>query len=146
MIRSRRSLRCLLAILNSEPPAPPEAVPNLTRREVRSIAILWGIPLLPLVTFMIEWGAAWATLGHIPVPMVDDPKYISGLCSILHFFTLLSFVLTIPAEVVGAFAYLVAWGAKLRSFLVAFIGVGMSFGVFAVLDKFPYDALGWWFD
>lgn len=132
--------------MNSGFPEPPDAVPNLSRSELRGIVIAWGIPLLPLFTFTLEWCVAWITLGHIPVPMVNDPNSISGLCSLFHFVTTVAFVLTIPAGVVASLVYLLAWGAKPRSFLVAGMGVGMSFGVFAVLDKFPHDALAWWFD
>lgn len=132
--------------MNAPFPELPEAVPSISRKEVRGIAILWCIPLLPLLAFVIEWCAAWATLGHIPRPAIDDPKSISGLCSALHLVTTLLFILVIPAGVITALGYLLAWGPKLRRFVVAGIGAGMSFGVFAVLDKFPYDALGWWFD
>ncbi len=132
--------------MNPAAPERPGTLPFLSAKELGGIAIFWSIPLLPLLTFTVEWLVAWATLGHIPVPGVNDPKYISGFSSFLHSLTALSLLLVVPGGVIAALVYLLCWGSGFRKLSVAAIGAGMPFGVFAALDKFPYDAFGWWFD
>ncbi|WP_435008639.1 hypothetical protein P12x_005849 [Tundrisphaera lichenicola] len=36
-------------------------------------------PLLPIIALYTTWAAAWYSLGHLPRPSLDDPKYIGPL-------------------------------------------------------------------
>ena len=42
-----------------------------------------GYPWLGLALIYLAWLAAWATLGHRPIPLKNDPSYINDLVSIL---------------------------------------------------------------
>jgi len=123
-----------------------EAPAHLSRFDARLIFGTWACATLPLALFLLEWGVAWITLGHIPRPMADDPKSISGLCSFLHALTTLSFFLAVPVGLLAVAACVVRAQTSRRMFAAAGIGLVMIAGSFAVLGQLPYDAMGWWID
>ncbi|QJE97857.1 hypothetical protein [Luteolibacter luteus] len=103
-------------------------------------------PTVPVLAFLIEWLIAWATLGHIPIGGVDNPKSISDLSSVLHLITTLSLLGFLPVSAFSLFACAVKWGVCRKTVIVEALTIAMVLGTFAVLGQFPHDAMGWWMD
>ena len=58
----------------------------------------YSYPALYIASLYLTWFVAWASLGHMPRPNLDDPKYIGLLVDIPYFLSM--FLLT---GVPGAF-------------------------------------------
>ncbi len=123
-----------------------EAEPRLTRSSALALLLVWGIPVLPVILFILEWLVACATLGHIPIGGLEDPKSISAFSSILHSLTSLSLLLFVPMQLIVIRASWSAWKSATVALAVCGSGILMMIGSFAVLGAFPWDAMGWWLD
>lgn len=135
------------AAVSSDEISPVKLPPaRVTKSDLPFILVAVLPPIVPVLAFLIEWLVAWATLGHIPVDGVDDPKSISSLCSILHLLTLLSLVGFLPVSALAVFACAVRWGISRKTFIIEGMIFAMVVGTFAVLAQFPHDAMGWWLD
>jgi len=53
-------------------------------------------PLFLVVLLYGEWLLAWWILGHMPIPSLDDPKYIDG-SSWMHPVVALALLVSVPA-------------------------------------------------
>jgi hypothetical protein len=62
----------------------------------RSALFAWTIaytyPLLAAICFYSSWLVAWVMLGHVPRPMLDDPKSIGGIMDFAYLISLLSII------------------------------------------------------
>ena len=81
---------------------PGAVQPSSPRRLGRTgwAAILlagWG--WAGMAALLAHWLVAWAVIGHAPVPMLDDPKYIGGgLMRAAHTLSILMLIGMIPAQ------------------------------------------------
>lgn len=123
-----------------------DAAADDTPRGVAISLMIVVPPLLPIVFFLIEWGVAWITLGHVPRPMFDDPKSISTTSDVLHLFTGLSLFAAVPLCAVGVIGVFVQWGASWKAVVMTGLGAFLCFGTIAILGNLPWDAFGWWMD
>lgn len=130
------------ALSSSENPPPR----GFTRGDLPFLLLAVVPPILPVVAFLIEWLVAWVTLGHIPIGGVDDPKFISPLSSVLHSITAIFLLGFLPLSALALLACAVKWGICRRTFIVEAVIIAMVIGTFAVLGRFPHDAMGWWLD
>lgn len=81
------------ALASIQENVPPQVSPH------RGAAILaWGYPVLLWGSMIVPWLCAWAILGHMPRPSVDDPKDVLGL---FYSLTLLP-ILIMPIAMVAA--------------------------------------------
>ena len=124
---------------------PAHPIPSLSGDDLRLAAILWSIPLIPGLFFLIEWLVAWATLGHMPEPIVDSPMKISTFSSILHRLTALSLFAVFPAIAIGSGLCLLRWGMGPRTLAVAGIALMMGIGLFAAIVQVSFEAFEWWY-
>ena len=87
--------------------APVEAGTVRLRRApyFKSKLILWCYPLCFLSMVYGTWLIAWASLGHMPIPGRNDPKYINTLVSSLYTLTIVS-VIGLPVMFLTALVYL----------------------------------------
>jgi hypothetical protein len=107
------------------------------------------LPLLVAATLYGEWLLAWASLGHRPVPSLDDPKYIDS-STWLHTVTGLMLVSAMPMAFVGLALNLthgivnrLPWPRFVLRIVVPLVLWGT---LFAVLRADPGDVVYWWLD
>src|SRR4051794_33949091 len=65
--------------------ASPRPRPRWWRRLLLAVSLY---PLMVLILLYATWGAAAISLGHVPIPSLDDPKYINVVVTALHHLTL----------------------------------------------------------
>src|SRR4030095_14242465 len=65
--------------------------PNSRFVEIKGIgAVAWVFstyPILLVLSLYVTWALAWLSLGHLPRPSQDDPKYINSQVSCFHLAT-----------------------------------------------------------
>jgi hypothetical protein len=122
------------------PPAP-----WTRRRTVGAVAsLLWCVS--PVLLLGLEWGIACLTLGHPPVPMIDDPKFISPLSSLLHAVTALSLVTILAAPFTLRFVWLRHSIRNRQTILIAVACFLLPIASIFIFRADPFDIVGWWFD
>lgn len=104
-------------------------------------------PLIPGLMLWATWVAAGLQLGHTPVPMVDDPKRLTGVASALYVFTfvtLTGLVYWFPAMLILSAAHAlkgrrhdrVSWA------IVALLGCFLTLGAGFIFIR---STMGNWF-
>ena len=88
----------------SSPYLAPSHVPHLPAWSlVRETARRYGgwmclfSPVIAALPLYATWAVAWGTLGHIPRPGFDDPKYISDVVSTFYSVAMIGLIAVLPA-------------------------------------------------
>jgi hypothetical protein len=108
------------------------------------ISLLLGVA--PILFILLEWAVAWWTLGHRPVPMVDDPERVGGLVPFLHglsAFSLLSLILIFPW---ASLHWIGRHGSSRTGQLVALGCFLLPLSTLVVLRFSSFEPIGWWLD
>lgn len=127
----------------SKAPSPPGSRRNL------QVGLVWmaGFACLPSLLLGIEWLTATASLGHPPIPSVNDPKSISPLSGALHNLTAISFPVALFG-VLGSGGLTLSHRSPTKHRLtVVFSALFFLVGSIALFFGVPSDDLiGWWLD
>ena len=106
-------------------------------------------PLFPVLALYVEWLLAWSVLDHIPVPGLDDPKYIDGATWMypIVYLAILGLVPVIFIAIGTNLHYVVTrpmhWrrrGIRILSFLVLWLGMVV------LIAWDPGRVIYWWLD
>ncbi len=116
-------------------------------------AAVYLFPVWMLLSFYFTWLVAWGELGHRPVPMKDDPKYIGGLMSVFQYLPGL-FVMIAPAALpIGLVASFFCprrprnTMARIgHGILLALLYIGLTTAVIVTLRTDSGRIVEWWFD
>lgn len=128
--------------MNSAPSQPEPWTRRRTQLALGSVAL----SALPLCAMIAEWAAATLTLGHIPRPMLDDPKSISLLSDVLHALTGLSLA-ALPVLTLGILPLWVSPKGRTRTMVfVGFACLPLPLTAITLWFVSPFDFAGWWFD
>jgi hypothetical protein len=108
------------------------------------ISLVLGVA--PLLFIFLEWSVAWWTLGHRPVPMVDDPKGIGGVVPVLHWtskISLLSLILIFPW---ASLHWIGRHGGSRTGQMVALGCFLLPLSTLVVLCISNFEPISWWLD
>ena len=136
-------------------PTSSEGVDDAPRWS-RAIRLAWVIayfyPLHLLIAMYGSWLGAWMTLGHMPRPMLDDPKSIGGLMPfVIHGPEVLLVALPVatPLGLAASFFLLGrrrgVWSIVSR-FLLAVLYITMCVVAIMILRSDPGRVVEWFFD
>ena len=138
-------------VLSSERTKRASARPQRSERLLLLGA--YSYPVLVVVSFYLTWFVAWAVLGHMPRPNLDDPKYIGLLVDIPYCVcTLLLMgvpgVMPLSALMAPiALARQAAPGARLARGLIALSALILLWAAALwFLHADPWDVVTWYFD
>lgn len=125
--------------------APPERRPWSTAHSLGAAAsLLLGVA--PVLLIGLQWGVAWLTLGRPPRPMLDDPKFISPLVTVLG--VIAGFCLALLP--VQPFLLPLLWWRIARETpqwkLIALGCVVLPIASVVILRQDPFSIVTWWFD
>jgi hypothetical protein len=110
----------------------------------------WLYPIALIASFYATWAIAWAMLGHMPRPSMDDPKYISGWVDVPYTTTLL-LMIGFPAALVGAVSW-TAWTgvqqklSRLTKASVLILLITLWIGTISFLRADPWQVVYWFGD
>jgi hypothetical protein len=118
--------------------------------------LLWALAYLYPINFLCAfygaWLFAWATLGHMPRPMFDDPNSIGGLMPLVNLFIAIVFMampVLAPLGLVASFFLPLHpsnnWRVAMRCIL-AVIYVGLCFIALQIFWADPWRAVEWYAD
>jgi hypothetical protein len=121
----------------------------------RSALFVWTIaytyPLLAAICFYSSWLVAWVMLGHVPRPMLDDPKSIGGIMDFAYIvatLSIISFPILTPLFLCSSFFcplrfsnHQVAQGLTL-----AIVYICMSAAIAMTIWYDPGNVVEWWLD
>ncbi len=115
--------------------------------------LLWGFaylyPIYALVAFYGTWLVAWATLGHMPRPSLDDPKSIGVVIRIVYFVSMIplsSGSVLGPLGLIASFFLPLNKNVKRRvamRCLLAVIYIAGCFITLQILWADPYQVVKW---
>jgi hypothetical protein len=106
-------------------------------------------PLIAVGMLYVQWILSWYMLGHKPIPLTDDPKYING-ASWMHLITTVALLGVIPAGF-SALAFNIAHICRQRS-SAAQVSIrlctlaGLWLGMFVTLARDSDSIMEWWMD
>lgn len=125
-------------------------LPN-SRWTVFAWSVAYFYPLIATACFYSSWLLAWVCLGHMPRPMLDDPKFIGG---VMDFAYLLSMFALVSLPVLTPICFASSFFCPLRFvrnrvnkaaiFAIAYIAVAV--GLFLLLRLDPGHVVEWLFD
>ena len=131
----------------------PPAKIGLEKRGSKLWLPLYLFPLWLLFAFYGSWLVAWFDLGHQPIPMRDDPKYIGGLSDIMLWISMFIVMITplaLPLGLIASFflpgKFRTRGGRALRGVLLAVIYLMASAAIIYLLRSDPGRVVEWWFD
>ncbi len=83
--------------------------------------LIWTYPVAFPASLIATWLVAWAHLGHVPRPMIDDPKSMGRVVSTFHTITIVM-MCGVPGVAVTGFIFLLlqsgrTWLQRLSSTL-----------------------------
>ena len=99
-----------------------------------------------MLLLALEWAVACLTLGRPPIPMIDDPKSIGPISSLLHPITGVFLVTIIAVPFTLPLAWLHRSLRSRQSVLIAIACFIFPFGSMFILRADPFDIVEWWFD
>jgi len=124
-----------------------ESTAILGRGLIQTLIWLLAFACAPTVFLGIEWSVAYQTLGHAPIPSIDDPKYISSLSGVLHTATFFVLLGSVPAQLVTLGLYIRSRPSLRHLFATIAAFVFLAIGTFALFGRAtPDDLMTWWFD
>ena len=106
---------------------------------------VWIYPIAVLAFLYMTWLTAWAVLGHVPRPNLDDPKYISWLVDGPYLVAMLLMQCAPAAMLLGLI--FAAPNSEIRKKLMRTIALALLWA--AVLGVLRLDPLGvatWFMD
>ena len=110
----------------------------------------WFYPFALLWFLHATWLIAWGVLGHRPLPMIDDPKYISVWVDVSYFITVLLLVAFPVAFLAGFPVILFSKPKRAGGVLKATLRVGSYLAIWAVtvlmLRADPMRIIYWFMD
>lgn len=110
-------------------------------------AIAWTYPLALIVSLLAAWLTAWAMLGHLPRPSLDDPKYIGWQVDISYTIAGILLIGCPAAALVGLMIECIAehgsWFVRVASCLMF---VGLWTATIYLLRWDPFRIVEWFFD
>lgn len=124
--------------------------PRLSRLQLFWTLASWLYPIVLIASFYATWAIAWAMLGHMPRPSMDDPKYISGWVDVPYNITLL-LIIGSPAALVGGVSW-TAWSGVQRQLSrptkasALTLLITLWIGAISFLRVDPWQAVYWFGD
>ena len=109
-------------------------------------------PVWLLGSFYSTWLIAWIQLGHLPRPMLDDPKSIGGVMEIAYFVSgilVMTMPVLTPIGLIASFFCPISTRRTARYALkaaLAVLYVALCALVLLTLRTDPGRVVEWWFD
>ena len=130
---------------------------SVMARSTRSFAVnalllgLYCYPLIAVLSIYICWMIGWAMLGHPPVPMRNDPKFIGGAMNGAYFCTALVWMATpfiAPAGLAAAWFCPIAPNRRSNTIIAYSIAgyVALYIVAYFVLLIDPLSVFEWYCD
>lgn len=112
---------------------------------------LYCYPVCAASCFYATWLVAWFCLGHLPRPMLDDPKYIGGAMDVAYPLSVIvvsSVPLLTPIGFVASFfsPMRVIKNGVQQGFVLAAIYVAVCVTLVALVRHDPGRVIEWWID
>ncbi|MEI7458602.1 MAG: hypothetical protein WCK15_04285 [Pirellula sp.] len=124
---------------------------SVSRSALFGWTIVYTYPLLAAICFYSSWMVAWVMLGHVPRPMLDDPKSIGGIMDFAYLvatLSIISFPILTPLFLCSSFFcplrfsnHQVAQGLTLA---LAYIWLSAAIAITIWYD--PGRVVEWWLD
>jgi hypothetical protein len=137
--------------VSSNEPLSDDAATTPTQLKLIVWLVAFFYPVFAALCFYTSWIVAWICLGHVPRPMLDDPKNIGGVMDLAYSVSVFAFfsapILT-PVCFVSCFFSPIRFirnGLMQRLFL-SFVYLALCAAVFATIRFDPGRILEWWFD
>ncbi len=118
---------------------------------IKGTQIFLIFPIVLVLSFYFTWLAGRISLGHWPIPHIDDPKSIRGFWMWTYDLTAILFYIGIPASFLYAIVSLIRclitnstnWRNRVAEVIVGF---SLFVLVFVVLRWDPSNMMEWFFD
>jgi len=124
----------------------------VTRYRLAIWLLAYLYPVWLLGSFYSTWLIAWIQLGHLPRPMLDDPKSIGGIIDIAYFVTgilVMAMPVLTPIGLIASFFCPISTRRTARYALkaaLAVLYVALCALVLLTLRTDPGRVVEWWFD
>lgn len=159
---SRRSLTLVpeTAMSNANPYLVSKIKPERGPSDFASRAlfvkwIIWLVaffyPVIAAICFYSSWLVAWVCIGHMPRPMLDDPKSIGG---VMDFAYLISMLALLSAPVLTPLCFFSSFSRPtqttrsrwLERICLPIVYIAICGSIYATIRFDPGRIVEWWFD
>jgi hypothetical protein len=145
--------------------ANPYISPNISSLDCKSetpeapivykMAVAWAFayfyPAIATLLLYASWIFAWLCLGHMPRPMLDDPKDIGWMMDLAYLISMIAFVsvpLLTPVCFFASFfcPFRLTKYRILEYCFLTFTYIAICTAIFTTVRADPCQVVEWWFD
>jgi hypothetical protein len=132
-------------------PTRSVAMIGVSRGALVAWTIAYTYPLLAAICFYSSWLVAWVMLGHVPRPMLDDPKSIGGVMDFAYVvagLSLISFPILTPLFLCSSFFCPLRFSKHqvFQGLILALAYICMSAAIAMTIWYDPGSVVEWWLD